>query len=112
MPVKHIPNFLQNINIPVGIRQEQLFDNSCIQIRGASSISARKTMPLFEFVCTDCEQSFEELLRSADTVSEVSCPRCGGGQVKKKLSTFTSKTTSVSAFSLGSSASSCSTGGT
>jgi putative FmdB family regulatory protein len=69
-------------------------------------------MPLFEFVCTDCEQSFEELLRSADAAGEVACPRCGGDQVKKKLSTFASKSSGGTSFSLGSSASSCSTGGT
>jgi putative FmdB family regulatory protein len=69
-------------------------------------------MPLFEFVCTECEQSFEELLRNADAASQVICPRCGGGQVRRKLSTFASKSSGGSSFSLGSSASSCNIGGT
>jgi len=68
-------------------------------------------MPLFEFVCTGCGQSFEELVRSAATTAEVTCPRCGGREVKKKLSTFASKSTGGSSASFGSSAT-CSTGGT
>ena len=66
-------------------------------------------MPLFEFVCTNCDQPFEELVRSASAVAEVSCPTCGSPQVKKKLSTFASRTTGASSFPLGnsSSASSC-----
>jgi putative FmdB family regulatory protein len=69
-------------------------------------------MPLFEFVCTDCEQSFEELLRNVDAAGQVTCPRCGGRQVKKELSSFASKSSGGSHFPLSSSASSCSTGGT
>jgi putative FmdB family regulatory protein len=69
-------------------------------------------MPLFEFVCTDCNQPFEELLRSSNAIAEVTCPTCGSPQVKKKLSTFASKVSGGVSFSLSSSAaSSCSTGG-
>lgn len=70
-------------------------------------------MPLFEFVCTDCNQPFEELLRSSSAIAEVTCPTCGSPQVKKKLSTFASKISGGGGFSLSSSAaaSSCSTGG-
>ena len=70
-------------------------------------------MPLFEFTCTDCGKSFEELVRSASAVSEVTCPACQSQQVRKKVSTFASKVSGGGSFSLGSSAaSSCSTGGT
>ncbi len=31
-------------------------------------------MPLFEFVCSDCNRPFEELVRSASAISEVTCP--------------------------------------
>ena len=70
-------------------------------------------MPLFEFVCSSCNQPFEELLRSASAVDGVTCPVCGSPQVKKKISTFASKVSGGNAFSLGaSSAASCSTGST
>ena len=70
-------------------------------------------MPLFEFVCTDCSHPFEELVRSASSVSEVTCPTCGSSQVYKKISTFASRSSGIGSFSLGaSSAASCSTGGT
>lgn len=68
-------------------------------------------MPIFEFVCDDCEKPFEELVRSASAVDTVACPSCGSGQVKKKISTFASKVAGGSSFNFNSgSASSCSTG--
>lgn len=68
-------------------------------------------MPIFEFVCSECGNPFEELVRSASAVSEVVCPSCGSQQVKKQISTFASKVSGGSAFSLSSpAASSCSTG--
>lgn len=67
-------------------------------------------MPLFEFVCTSCNQPFEELVRSASAMDGVVCPVCGSQEVKKKISTFASKVSGSSSFSLGaSSAASCST---
>ena len=69
-------------------------------------------MPIFEFVCTDCDESFEELVFSVSKIDEVVCPTCGGDKVRKKMSTFASKPAAgASSFSLGSSsAHSCSTG--
>ncbi len=70
-------------------------------------------MPIFEFECKDCSESFEELVRSPSAIDEVVCPECGSLQVRKKISTFASRLTG-SSFSLGSAASSsaCSTGST
>jgi putative FmdB family regulatory protein len=48
-------------------------------------------MPIFEFVCTDCEETFEDLVLSVSKIDEVVCPTCGGSKVKKKMSTFASK---------------------
>ncbi len=68
-------------------------------------------MPIFEFVCSECGNPFEELVRSASAVSEVVCPSCGSQQVKKQISTFASKVSGGGGFSLGSpAASSCSPG--
>jgi putative FmdB family regulatory protein len=45
-------------------------------------------MPIFEFVCESCGESFEELVRSSNDTSGVICPQCNGDQVKKKISLF------------------------
>ena len=68
-------------------------------------------MPIFEFVCKDCELIFEELIFGIKT-DGVLCPSCGSEQVRKKMSTFSSKSEGDGAsFSFGSSsAASCSTG--
>jgi putative FmdB family regulatory protein len=69
-------------------------------------------MPIFEFVCTECEEIFEDLVLSISKIDEVVCPTCGGSKVKKKMSTFASKPAAgLSSFSLGSSsAPSCGSG--
>lgn len=68
-------------------------------------------MPLFEFMCNECAQPFEELVRSSSAINEVNCPKCGSPEISKKLSTFASKV-SGGGFSLGSSAAACGTGST
>lgn len=68
-------------------------------------------MPIFEFECSECGETFEELVRSAAVVDEVVCPCCGGKHVQKKISTFASKISGsnfVSSYS--SSSAGCSTG--
>ena len=69
-------------------------------------------MPIYEFVCTECNKSFEDLVFSLSKIDEVVCPACGSSQVKKKMSTFASKPAAgMSSFSLGvSSVPSCGTG--
>jgi putative FmdB family regulatory protein len=69
-------------------------------------------MPIFEFVCQDCDKDFEDLVLSLNRMDEVVCPTCGSGHVKKKMSTFSSKAAGGgSPFSLNTStASACSTG--
>lgn len=71
-------------------------------------------MPIFEFVCEDCEEPFEELLRSASAVDEVTCPKCHSEQVRKQISTFAARVAgkSSSSFAPSSTAASCSTGST
>ena len=68
-------------------------------------------MPLFEFVCDECGQNFEELVRSANAIDEVICPGCQSEQVMKKLSTFASKISGGSSFPPGPIAPSCNPGG-
>lgn len=70
-------------------------------------------MPIFEFICEECERPFEELVFGFST-DGVICPVCGSHQVRKKMSTFASKVAGDGAsFSLGSNpAASCNTGST
>lgn len=42
-------------------------------------------MPIFEFNCDECKQRFDVLTRVG---TEIQCPQCGSGQVRKLLSTF------------------------
>lgn len=70
-------------------------------------------MPLFEFSCKSCSQSFEELLRSSDAIAEVTCPVCGGHEVNKKVSRIAARPGVTSGFTFNTSAaSSCSSGST
>jgi putative FmdB family regulatory protein len=42
-------------------------------------------MPLYGFVCQDCQEEFEELV-SVAKLDEVTCPDCESGQVERQLS--------------------------
>ena len=43
-------------------------------------------MPIYEYVCMECESHFEELVRMGQT--ETSCPDCGASNVRKQFSVF------------------------
>ncbi|NIP44012.1 MAG: zinc ribbon domain-containing protein [candidate division Zixibacteria bacterium] len=43
-------------------------------------------MPIYEYVCRECGDEFEELLRALD--DEVSCPRCESADCERKFSVF------------------------
>jgi putative FmdB family regulatory protein len=66
-------------------------------------------MPLYEFDCLSCGQSFEKLVRSAGAIKEVVCPICGQTHVQKKLSTFAANIKGSSSSSTGAA---CAPGGT
>ncbi len=42
-------------------------------------------MPIYEYVCTDCDHAFEALLRGHERPA---CPACHGEDLKKQLSVF------------------------
>ena len=42
-------------------------------------------MPIYEYVCMQCESHFEELVRNGE---EPPCPDCGGSKVQKQFSVF------------------------
>lgn len=67
-------------------------------------------MPIYEFVCQDCRENFDKLVRIAGE-QQVVCPYCGSAQTRKKISLFASKTKGGGAFSNGG-GSDCAPGGT
>ena len=68
-------------------------------------------MPLYEFQCTDCSDEFEELVYSQAAVADVRCPECGSAHIRRKVSIFASKGSSIGG-SFAPVASSCAPGGT
>jgi putative FmdB family regulatory protein len=42
-------------------------------------------MPIYEYVCMECESHFEELVRNGEAVY---CPDCDASNVRKQLSVF------------------------
>ena len=47
-------------------------------------------MPIFEYVCQDCGNKFEKLVRNGDTIA---CPGCGQSRLETVLSTFAAHAT-------------------
>jgi len=45
-------------------------------------------MPIFEYVCLDCENRFETLVLNSR--EEVVCPACGSKRLEKAMSCFSS----------------------
>jgi putative FmdB family regulatory protein len=56
-------------------------------------------MPIYEYVCMECESHFEELVRSTD--AGVTCPDCGAERVSRQLSVFAAHGTAVVAEPVG-----------
>lgn len=47
-------------------------------------------MPIYEYVCTACGQTFEELVRG-DTDGAPRCPGCRSQNVQRQLSVFAAR---------------------
>ncbi|MBU2547615.1 MAG: zinc ribbon domain-containing protein [Proteobacteria bacterium] len=45
-------------------------------------------MPIYEYVCLDCEDDFETLVLSSE--EEVCCPQCGSKRLERAMSAFSS----------------------
>ena len=43
-------------------------------------------MPIYEYACMECEDHFDELVRSEDQV--ITCPSCNATDVLKQISAF------------------------
>jgi putative FmdB family regulatory protein len=67
-------------------------------------------MPLYEYQCRECRESFEVLQRLGDGPEGLACPKCGGSELSKQYSTFAASSTSGSSQSIGGRAPGCGTG--
>jgi putative FmdB family regulatory protein len=48
-------------------------------------LGSADTVPIYEYVCMECESHFEELVRNGE---EPDCPDCGAAYVRKQFSVF------------------------
>ena len=69
-------------------------------------------MPIYEFDCQDCGDSFESLVMSFTKIDGVACPECESKNIQKKISTFAVKGDLGSSASFSTSAAACAPGGT
>ena len=70
-------------------------------------------MPMFGFVCPDCNETFEQWVPSFSAVDQVTCPQCESDKVEKQLSRVARMSSSGSSSTLSQSSSStnCAPGG-
>ena len=68
-------------------------------------------MPIYEFDCQGCGESFDKLVRSISRVPEITFPSCDSDQVKKKLSLFSSQVSGGTRSSFASAPANCAPGG-
>jgi putative FmdB family regulatory protein len=66
-------------------------------------------MPLYDYSCPGCGQSFEKRVPIAEA-DQTSCPRCGSQQTKRQLPHIALQIQNVSSIPLSASDGTCSTG--
>jgi putative FmdB family regulatory protein len=45
-------------------------------------------MPIYEYICLDCNKKFETIRPMSQADSPLACQTCGGENVKRKLAAF------------------------
>ncbi|MFC1945828.1 zinc ribbon domain-containing protein [Chloroflexota bacterium] len=45
-------------------------------------------MPIYEYECEKCHEKFEMFRSITENDNDVACPRCGGKQTKRVISSF------------------------
>jgi putative FmdB family regulatory protein len=68
-------------------------------------------MPIYEYHCDDCKESFEVFVRSMNAKVNAVCPKCGSEHVEKEVSAASALGLGGDGLSLGSSASACAPSG-
>jgi len=46
-------------------------------------------MPIYEYRCSNCDRSFEALVRAGDALAR--CPHCDGSAITREMSTFAAR---------------------
>jgi putative FmdB family regulatory protein len=54
-------------------------------------------MPLYEYLCSECDRRFETLVMRASDGADVHCPGCASGRVERLLSVFAAPSTAPEA---------------
>lgn len=49
-------------------------------------------MPMYEYGCLACNNHFDRLRRMGQDDAGITCPQCGGAQVRRRLSVFAAHT--------------------
>ncbi len=52
-------------------------------------------MPIFEYLCNDCGNKFEKLVRSSARETAAECPSCGRDHVTTQVSSFAARTSGI-----------------
>jgi putative FmdB family regulatory protein len=45
-------------------------------------------MPIYEYICQDCQHEFEAIRPMSQSDVAMACIKCGGENIKRKLSVF------------------------
>ncbi|MHB0867974.1 MAG: FmdB family zinc ribbon protein [Chloroflexota bacterium] len=45
-------------------------------------------VPIYEYSCSECGESFEKLVRTSSGSAEIRCPKCNTDRVARKVSVF------------------------
>lgn len=45
-------------------------------------------MPIYEYLCLDCEKKFETVRPMSQADAPLNCQACGGGHVKRQVAVF------------------------
>ena len=45
-------------------------------------------MPIYEYICRDCNFEFEVIRSMSQADAVMTCDKCGGGKIKRKISVF------------------------
>jgi putative FmdB family regulatory protein len=65
------------------------------------SICRGAGMPLYEYVCNECGQPFEKMMRFSELNQSPNCPTCAGTNTRKQISLFASSSSSSPSTSSG-----------
>ena len=56
-------------------------------------------MPIYEYICQDCDTKYDKFIRSLLAKIELECPQCGSARAEKALSAFSTNSSSRAAVS-------------